>query len=160
MTFNNGEKIVVFRLLGFISTIVYALYIFLGYFEKAFRKALSESELNLITVILTVVYFGIILWPMVMKYHYISFTGDAKGITLRWYKTGLMPGDSKSIEIPAERYAGYEITRSFLGLYQYITLFQKIQNQRAGYSPVCINALSKEQRQKLINTLTNYKSVA
>ena len=160
MTFNNGERIVVFRLLGFVSTIVYVLFVFFAYFPKAFRKVFSESELNLITGGLTIIYFGIILWPMLMKYHYISFSADARNITFRWYKTGLMPGESRSIEIPAERYAGYDLTRKYFGLYVYLTLYQNIQNRRAAYDPICINALTKEQRQKLFDTLNSYKSAA
>lgn len=158
MTLNNGERIVVIRLAGFISTVLYVLYVFAAYFPKMFRKVLSEDQVNLITAALTVVYILILIWPVIMKYHYIYFSADARAVTLRWYKTGLMPGESKSIEIPADRFAGFEITHKLFGIHTYLTLYQNIQNQRAGYNPVCINALTKEQRQKLIDTLTSYKS--
>src|SRR5665254_18938 len=93
-----------------------------------------------------------------MKFRYIFFSTDIQGITLRWYSTGLMQGDSKSIEIPADRYAGFEVTRKLFGLHTYLTLFQKVQNQKAGYTPVSITALSREQKRKLTESLTNYKS--
>ena len=158
MTIENSERIVFFRLLGFISTIVYVLYIFVAYFPKIFRKLLTDDNVNIITGVLTVVYLLIILWPSIMKFRYIFFSTDIQGVTLRWYSTGLMQGDSKSIEIPADRYAGFEVTRKFFGLHTYLTLFQKVQNQKAGYTPVSITALSREQKRKLTESLTNYKS--
>ena len=160
MTIDNGERIVFFRLMGFVSTIVYVLFIFMAYFPKIFSKYISDVNLNILTGVLTLIYLFILLWPAIMKYRYIFFSADVKGITLRWYTTGLMQGESMSIEIPADRYAGYEITRKFMGIYLYLTLFQKVQNQRAGYNPLSITALSKSQRNKLINALNNYKSVA
>jgi len=160
MTLNNGERIVGLRLTSFISTVVYVLYIFFAYFPKAFRHILSENEVNILTGGVTLIYIGMLLWPTIMRFHYIGFSADEKGITLRWYKTGLMQGESKSIEIPVDRYAGYEITKHMFGLHTCLTLFQIVQNQKAGYDPVCINALSKPQRKKIIDTLNNYKSVA
>lgn len=160
MTFNNGERIVGFRLVGFLATIVYVLYIFSAYFPKAFRKVLTEEELNILTGVLTVIYIAVLLLPVIMRLHYISFSADARNITLRWYKTGLIPGESKSIEIPVERYAGYEIIEKKMSFRTYLVLYQIIQSQRAGYEPVCINSLSREQRKKLIETLNSYKSVS
>jgi len=158
MTIDNGERIVAFRLLGFISTIVYVLYIFMAYFPKLLSKMLSDSSINLLTLALTVVYLTALTWPLIMKYRYIYFSSDLKGIILRWYSTGLMQGDSMSIEIPAERYAGFEITKKFFGLHTYLTLYQKVQNQKAAYNAVSISALSEEQKKKLSDSLTNYKS--
>ena len=158
MTIDNGERIVGFRLLGFVSTIVYVLYIFMAYFPKLLGKILSDENVNILTGVLTVVFLVILLWPSVMKYRYIFFSSDIKGIILRWYSTGLMQGESMSIEIPAERYAGFEITRKFLGLHTYLTLYQKVHGQKAAYNPVSISALTREQRQKLTESLNNYKS--
>ena len=158
MTIDNGEKIVAFRLLGFVSTIVYVLYIFMAYFPKLLSKMMSDANINILTGVLTVVYISVLIWPSVMKYRYIFFSSDVKGVILRWYSTGLMQGESMSIEIPAERYAGFEITRKFFGLHTYLTLYQKVQNQKAAYNPVSITALSKAQMQKLADSLNAYKS--
>lgn len=158
MTIDNGERIVAFRLLGFVSTIVYVLYIFMAYFPKILSKMLSDTNINILTLVLTVVYLTVLTWPLIMKYRYIYFSSDLKGIILRWYSTGLMQGDSMSIEIPAERYAGFDITKKFFGLHTYLTLYQKVQNQKAAYNAVSITALSGEQKKKLTESLTNYKS--
>jgi len=158
MTLDNGKRIVVLRLTAFISTVVYVLYIFLAYFPKVFRKVMSEESLTLLTVVVTVVYLLLLFWPAMRQYRYIFFSADERTVTLRWYTTGLMPGESKSIEIPAGRFAGYEISAKAAGLYQYITLYQQVQGKRAAYPPVCITALTKEQRNLIEETLRNYKS--
>ena len=93
-----------------------------------------------------------------MKYRYIYFSADERGVTLRWYKTGLMPGESMSIQIPAEKFAGYEITTGYLGLHCYLKLYQNVQGKKAGYNPVSISALTKSQRIKIKEVLNYYKS--
>ena len=158
MTLDNGKRIVLLRLTAFITTVVYVLYIFLAYFPKVFRKVMTEESLTMLTVAVTVAYLLLLFWPAIRQYRYIFFSADEKTVTLRWYKTGLMPGESKSIEIPAGRFAGYEITSKARGLYPYITLFQQVQGKRAAYPPVCITALSRGQRELIEETLKNYKS--
>lgn len=159
MTLDNGKKIVVLRLIGFISTLVYVLYIFLAYFEKIFRHSMSETSVNILTASVTVVYMVALFWPALMRYRYIYFSSDERNITLRWYKTGLMPGESNSIEIPAAKFAGYDITVKAMGLHHYLTLYQQIQGKKAAYSPVSITALSKKQRGMITEALNIYKSV-
>jgi hypothetical protein len=158
MTLDNGKKIVLLRLIGFITTLIYVLYIFLAYFPKIFRHAMSETSVNIMTAAVTAAFLLVLLWPAIMKYRYIWFSADERSITLRWYKTGVVPGDSKSIEIPAERFAGFEMTKKVLGLHHYLTLFQQVQGRRAAYSPVSITALSARQRKAIADTLSNYKS--
>ena len=160
MTLDNGKKIVTFRLIGFIATVVYVLYIFLAYFAKIFRHLMVENDLHIMTAVITLAYLVFLFWPAIMKFRYIYFSADERTITLRWYKTGLMPGDSKSIEIPAARFAGYEITSRMMGIYHYITLYQRVQGKKAAYSPVSITALSGRQRAKIEETLKAYKSAS
>jgi hypothetical protein len=160
MTIDNGKKIVTFRLIGFISTVVYVLYIFLAYFPRVFRNVMPVSHVHIMTAVITVAYIIVILWPFLMKYSYIFFSADEKGIIFRWYKTGLIPGEGKSIEIPADRFAGYELTRRNMGLYHYLTLYQNIQGRRAAYNPVSITALSKKQRASIAEVLKNYISAS
>ncbi len=158
MTLDNGKRIVMLRLTAFITTVVYVLYVFLAYFPKVFRKVMTEETLTIMTVAVTALYLLLIFWPAIRKYRYIFFSADEKSVTLRWYKTGLMPGESRSIEIPSGRFAGYEITTSAGGFYSYITLYQQVQGKRAAYPPVCITALSRSQRAQLEETLKNYRS--
>jgi hypothetical protein len=158
MTLDNGKRIVLIRLIGFITTLVYVLYVFLAYFPKVFRQVMTEKNLTVMTVAVTAVYLVVLLRPTILRYMYLFFSADEKRITLRWYKPGLMPGESKSIEIPADRFAGYEVKKQFFGMHRYIILFQQVQGRRAAYPAVSISALSKKQRAEIEETLKNYKS--
>lgn len=158
MTLDNGKKIVMFRLIGFISTVVYVLYIFIAYFPRVFRNVLPVNYVHIMTAVITLAYLIVLFWPALMRYTYIYFSADERGITFRWYKTGLIPGESKSIEIPADTFAGYEMTKRNMGLHHYLTLFQKVRGQRAAYNPVSISALSKRQRASIAEVLKNYRS--
>jgi len=160
MTLDNGKRIVLFRLIGFITTVIYVLYVFLAYFPKIFRKVMSDQTLTILTVVVTIAFLLILLWPAIMKYRYIFFSADERTITLRWYKTGLIPGESRSIEIPADRYAGYGITSKGMGLFHYLTLYQQVQGRRAAYPPVSITALTGAQRKEIEETLKGYRSVS
>lgn len=160
MTLDNGKRIVLFRLIGFITTVIYVLYVFLAYFPKIFRKVMSDQTLTILTVVVTIAFLLILLWPAIMKYRYIFFSADERTITLRWYKTGLIPGESRSIEIPADRYAGYGITSKGMGLFHYLTLYQQVQGRRAAYPPVSITALTGAQRKEIEETLKSYRSVS
>jgi len=119
---------------------------------------MNENSVTIMTASVTVVYMIALFWPALMKYRYIYFSSDERNITLRWYKTGLMPGDSKSIEIPTVKFAGYEITTKAMGLHHYLILYQQIQSKKAAFSPVSISALSGKQRAMISEALNNYKS--
>ncbi len=158
MTLDNGKKIVLLRLVGFISTLIYVLYVFLAYFPRIFRNVLTEKNVTILTVVITAIFLISLFWPALKRYRYIFFSADERTITFRWYKTGLMPGESRSIEIPAERFAGYEIKSGLFGFFVYLILYQQVQGRKAAYSPVSITALSKSQRARIAETLSAYKS--
>ena len=139
---------------------IYVLEGFLAYGPKIFRKVMSDQTLTILTVVVTIAFLLILLWPAIMKYRYIFFSADERTITLRWYKTGLIPGESRSIEIPADRYAGYGITSKGMGLFHYLTLYQQVQGRRAAYPPVSITALTGAQRKEIEETLKGYRSVS
>jgi hypothetical protein len=158
MTLENGKKIILLRLIGFISTLVYVLYVFLAYFPKVFKNALAEKHLTLLTILITSVFLVVLFWPSIRRFRYIFFSADERTITLGWYKPGLLPGESRSIEIPSDRLAGYEVKKEVMGLHRYLILFQQVQGKRAAYPPVSISALSKAQLGQIEMTLKDYNS--
>ena len=157
MTLHNGKKIVALRLLSLITTVLFVIYILLAYFAKVFYHTISSNTLDLITVIISVLYLTSVLWPVIFQYKYIFFSDDGNSIILRWYSVGLISGESKSIEIPKNVFAGYEINKKNFGFYKYIVLYQTFQNRRAGYPPVTITALGIQQIKKITDSLDSYK---
>ena len=134
---------------------LFVVYMLLAYFAKVIK--IQSAILDLMTVIITVLYLLSILWPVIWQYKYIYFSDDGRMIILRWYSIGLVSGESKSIEILKEAFAGYEITEKYFRLFHYITLYQNYKNNRAGYPPVVINALGRQSREKIAKALELYK---
>lgn len=157
MTFNNGKRIVVFRLLSLISTVIFVIYMLLAYFAAILGRHMSSEQITITTVAVTTVYILIISWPAIRQYKYIYFTDDGRSIVLRWYTIGLLSGESKSIEIPKEFFAGYEITRKVRGLFSYITLYQVFQGRKGSYPPVSVTALGSKEIKKITEALDSYK---
>lgn len=156
MTLHNGKIIVIFRILSLITTALFVVYMLLAYFAKILDRYMPSDTLNLITIIISALYLTSVLWPVIWQYKYIYFSDDGNSVILRWYSVGLISGESKSIEIPKNAFAGFETSDKFFGLYRYITLYQYFQNRRAGYPPVIITALKTRQVKKITDALKCY----
>lgn len=157
MTLDNGKRLVSFRILSLITTVLFVVYMLLAYFAKILGRYMPSDTLNLITIIISALYLSSVLWPVIWQYKYIYFSDDGNSIILRWYSVGLISGESKSIEIPKNAFAGFEKSKKYFGFYSYITLYQYFQNRRAGYPPVIITALKNRQIKKIIEALECYK---
>lgn len=157
MTFHNGKKIVFFRLLSLVTTVIFVIYILLAYFARVLTRYVPSDTLDFSTIIVTLLYLTSVLWPIIRQYRYIYFSDDGNSVILRWYSVGLISGESKSIEIPKNSFAGYQIEKKLFGSYQYITLYQYFQNRRAGFPAVSVNALSVKQIKKITEILERYK---
>jgi len=157
MTFHNGKRIVFFRLLSLVATVLFVIYMLLAYFAEELSRYLSSGTIALITAGVVTLYVLVILWPMIRQYKYIYFSDDGRSVIIRWYSIGLMSGESHSIEIPKESFSGFEITGKLGGFYKYITLYQTVQNHRAAYPPVVISSLHKDEIKKISEALAHYK---
>ncbi len=157
MTLNNGKRIVAFRLLSLVTTALFVVYMLLAYFARVFSSLIDSDILDLISVVVSVLYLISVLWPLIRQYKYIYFSDDGNSVILRWYSVGLISGESKSIEIPKNAFAGFEISTKNLGFYRYIILYQFFQNKKAGYPPVPVTALDSAQLKKITDALLMYK---
>lgn len=157
MTLHNGKRIVFFRLLSLVATVLFVIYMLLAYFADELSRYLDSSTITIISAVVVVLYILVILWPMIRQIKYIYFSDDGHSVIIRWYSIGLMSGESHSIEIPKETFSGYEITGKLGGFYRYITLYQTVQSHRAAYPPVVITSLHKEEIRKISEALARYK---
>lgn len=157
MTLHNGKRIVFFRLLSLVATVLFVIYMLLAYFADELSRYLDSRTITIISAVVVVLYIMVILWPMIRQIKYIYFSDDGRSVIIRWYSIGLMSGESHSIEIPKETFSGYEITGKLGGFYRYITLYQTVQSHRAAYPPVVITSLHKEEIRKISEALARYK---
>jgi hypothetical protein len=160
MTFDNSRTIISLRIKLFGATIVFFAYIILTYFAKMLKFPLLGMSDTAWTLILVAIWFLFAFMPMFLNYQFIFFSDDSEKIVFRYFSAGLVGGRKNSIEIDKKSFSGYKIETRFFGLIQSIILFQKFQEGVAKYPPVYISALSREDRTKVIKSLSLYSQSA
>ena len=135
-------------------------YLALTYVAKLIKYPFLGMSDTSWTLILVGVWFLIAFMPMFLNYQFIFFSDDSEKIIFRYFSAGLVGGRKNSVEIDKKSFSGYKIETRFFGLIQSISLFQKFQEGVAKYPPVYISALSREDRAKVIKSLSLYSQSA
>jgi hypothetical protein len=160
MTFDNSRTIISLRIKLFGATVVLLAYLALTYVAKLIKYPFLGMSDTSWTLILVGVWFLIAFMPMFLNYQFIFFSEDSEKIIFRYFSAGLVGGRKNSVEIDKKSFSGYKIETRFFGLIQSISLFQKFQEGVAKYPPVYISALSREDRAKVIKSLSLYSQSA
>jgi len=160
MTFDNSRTIISLRIKLFGATVVLLAYLALTYVAKLIKYPFLGMSDTSWTLILVGVWFLIAFMPMFLNYQFIFFSDDSEKIIFRYFSAGLVGGRKNSVEIDKKSFSGYKIETRFFGLIQSISLFQKFQEGVAKYPPVYISALSREDRAKVIKSLSLYSQSA
>ena len=153
MTFDNSKTIISLRIKLFLATVVLMAYLAMAYIIKLIKFPLLGMSDIVWTVILIAVWLILAFLPMVLNYQFISYSDEGEFIVFRYFNAGMVGGKKNSVEINKLTFSGYKIDTRFFGLIESISLFQKFQKGVAKYPPVYINALSKDEKAKLIQSL-------
>ena len=156
MTFDNSKTIINLRIKLFFATVIFIAWIIVVYVAKLIEFPLLGLTETVWTLILVAIYLIILFLPMIMNYQYVYFSDDEEHIVFRYFFAGMVGGKKNSISINKRTFAGYKYERKNLGLRQSIILYQKIGQGIAKYPPIHINALSKDQKKKLLFLLDQY----
>jgi hypothetical protein len=156
MIFNNSRTIISLRLKLLGATVVFLTYIVLAYVAKMIKFPLLGMSDTTWTVILVGIYLIIAFLPMYLSYQYISYSDDTEKIVLRYFSAGVVGGKKNSVEISKNSFSGYKHESRFFGLIQSITLFQQLKEGVAKYPTVYISALTREEREKILRSLSLY----
>jgi hypothetical protein len=127
--------------------------VFLGSLQNDFL-GINKYQWGLI---IFAVYIISVIIEGLLELNYIYFSDEEGAIIFRYFPMSLFSRKKNSIEIPLERFAGYEIIESFGGLKKQIIFYHKLKKGSAKYKPVSITGLNKEQLQTLIKTLNRHK---
>lgn len=158
MTFDNKEKIIRVRIALFTATVLFIVYLVLAYVAKKIDFPLAGMDDTGWTIILTLLYIFIIIFPSFAKYQYFFFSDAGDKLIFRYFFAGMIGGRKNAIEINKKDFYGYELKSECLGIRQYITLYQKIRSNVAKYPPISIGAISKKRRNEMLEKLNSYKS--
>ncbi|HBE40850.1 MAG TPA: hypothetical protein DDW27_06530 [Bacteroidales bacterium] len=156
MTFDNTKQIISIRIKLFIATVFILAYLAVVYFGKLIKFPVLGLSDTVWTIILIAVYLIIFFIPIILNYQFISYSDDDENIVFKYFNAGMGGGRKNSIQIYKSTFAGYKTESRLFGLDKSLILFQKVGQGVAKYPPVHINALSKDQMNKLLRALNTF----
>jgi hypothetical protein len=156
MTLDNSRTIISLRIKLFTATIVLLAYLAMAYIIRLIKFPLFGMNDTAWTIILIGIWIILAFMPMVLNYQFFSYSDEGDCIIIRYFTAGIVGGRKNSVEINKTTFSGYKIKTSFFGFIQSLVLFQKVQGGVATYPPVYISALSKEEKGKVIKSLSLY----
>ena len=154
MTFDNSKQIISLRIKLFIATVLFLVYIALTYVAKLIKFPVLGLNDTAWTLILVAIYLFIVFLPMLLNYQYVYFSDEDETIVFRYFNAGIVGGKKNSIEINKKTFTGYKTESRYFGLMLSLVLFQQIGQRIAKYPPVHISALNKDQRNKVLSSLS------
>lgn len=156
MIFDNRQTVIGVRIKLFTATIVIICYLILTYMSKTFTFPFLGIEESVWTLMVVVVYIFIIAYPSLAVYQFIYFSDEGESLIIRYFTAGIIGGRKNSVEIPKAMFKGYALKREYLGVRQYIILYQNITGRTAQYPPIYISVLNKKEKRKLFESLDKY----
>lgn len=156
MILNNSRAIVNLKIRARAAIILYLTYLILAYAARIIKFPVLGISSAACTIILTIVFLAIILFPVILKYQYVFYSDEGNDIVLRYFSTGVVAGNKNSVEINKRAFTGFRIEKELFGTVQRLVLFQRLKEGVAKYPPIYLSALSRSQKQKLISSLTSY----
>jgi hypothetical protein len=156
MTFDNSKTIINFRIWLFFATLVAIAWIAFAYLIKLIKFPLLGVNDGIWTLVIIVIWLVIAFIPMIFNYQYVFYSDEGENIVFRFFNAGIVGGKKNSIEIYKPTFAGYQVSEKYFGLSSTLTLFQKTGPGTAKFPPVYISALTKDQKEKLIRSLSSY----
>jgi len=156
MTINNSKSVINLKLLLRISIIFYLAFLVLTLAAGIIKFPLLGIGKAAWIIILTLCFLIIMLIPLIMNYQYIFFSDEGDTIIFRYYTTGLFSGNKNSVEIEKRTFSGFTLDKSFLGLIQSVTLYQRMKEGVAKYPPIFISGLKRQEKEAILQSLTSY----
>lgn len=156
MTFDNSKSIINFRIKLFFVTILALAWLAIAYVVKLIKFPLLGIEDGIWTLVIIAIWILVAFLPMILNYQFIYFSDDGESIIFRFFNAGIVGGKKNSVEISKRTFEGFKTESKYFGLSRSIIIFQQVGNNIAKYPPIHISALTRDQRNKMLQSLTMY----
>jgi hypothetical protein len=94
-----------------------------------------------------------------LKYHFIIYNDEGDKIVFRHYPLSSFQSKYVSIEIPFNALYKIEINKVFFGFREELTIYQTTKEGVAKYKPVPLTALTKKEKEQLLQSMNNHARV-
>jgi hypothetical protein len=98
------------------------------------------------------------LFNTLRQFHYVYFSDAGERIVLRYFSMGAFIYKKHSIEIGKSEFIGYEMQKQLFGLREKLILKARTGKGLAKYPPVSITALTRKEKENLIQALDRLKN--
>ncbi len=156
MTFDNSKTIINFRIKLFFVTILALAWLAIAYVVKLIKFPLLGIEDGIWTLVIIAIWILVAFLPMILNYQFIYFSDDGESLIFRFFNAGIVGGKKNSVEISKRTFAGFKTESKYFGLSRSVIIFQQVGNNIAKYPPIHISALTRDQRNKMLQSLTTY----
>ncbi|MCD6200751.1 MAG: hypothetical protein J7K46_02980 [Bacteroidales bacterium] len=154
MTIENKHLHIITWLAHLISTILYVFIVYSIYLTRFYEKLTPEIPKDYYTVFFGIIYISVLLYPTLLKYHYIYYSDEGDKIVIKTYPIGFFSSAKKTYHIPKKDFVKAEIKESFFRLRKALFIYQNLNNRSAKYPPIYINGLPKDDQKKIMMSLS------
>lgn len=159
MIINNSKSVINLKIIRRAAIIIYLSLLLLVFVARIIRFPILGIDKTVFTIIISVIFFLIIVIPHVLNYQYVYYSDEGDTIIFRYFSAGILPGNKNSIEISKKTFSGFTIDKKLFGLVKSITLYQRLREGIAKYPPVYLGALKETDKAKIIRSLKSYAPV-
>jgi hypothetical protein len=154
MTVENKHLHIITWLVQLVSTMIYVFFVFSVYLTNIYERLTPNIDKDYYTIGLGVLYIFALIYPNLLKLHYLYYSDTGDMLTIKTYPLGFFTSGKKSYKIPKKDFVRAELKESFFRLRKILILYQRIGKKVAKYPPLYINSLPKEDQKKILLSLS------
>jgi hypothetical protein len=144
------------KIRSFYSTLFFLTMIAILLATKVYSDEIAGIDKYEFSIILACIYILTVLFSAIRNYHYIYYSDEGDKLILRFFSFSFFTQKKNSIEMNKNDLERYQIVRQVLGLRENLILYQRTKGGLAKYPPVSITALTKSEKEDLLNSLSIY----
>lgn len=153
---DNKKNIYRIWLRKLLFTIIFTAAVIAVMFLEVFDNADTRITRYHLIIAISLIFIVISIIGVMRNPYYFYFDDMSDVLVFRYYPVGLFNSRKNSLQIPKQHFIKFETVKFFFGLEEKIILYQLYRNKVAKYPPISLSTLSKEEREKLKNTLHRY----
>lgn len=153
MIIENKKTAIWVRLRALILAIVFTTIIVVIFTSGWFDKPLAGISKTHYAVFVLSVYIIISFYFYALELNYFYFNDEGQKLIVRYYSLRPFHELKRSVEIPKQDFAKFELHKTFFGQKTYLILYQRMKKNIAKYPPISISSLTKDEWNNLNKAL-------
>lgn len=159
MTIDNSPVVIRDRKLMYILVISLILLLSGILISDFFDEPFLGRSREFYAIMIAAIYILINAYRFFLDLNFINFSDQEGKIIIKYYSLRPFMQKHRSIEISQNSFVKFEIIGKAAGIKKYLVLYQRIQNKIAKYPPISITALTNDELNSILTSLSSKVSV-